>query len=306
MLGSFLIGLREGLEAALVVGILLAYLRQLGRRDLQRAILFGVGIAVALSLALGAILTFGAYGLSFRAQEIIGGSLSLLAVAMVTWMTIWMGKTAITMKRDLQQQVDRRIARGTGWGLVTLAIVSVAREGIETALFVWSTTRAIEGGSWVTGFSAAIAGILAACALAWLLMRGLVRINISRFFTVAAVLLIILAGGVLAYAIGDLQEAAVVAGPYMAAPTGAPAWLASWYGDSAWAFQLSGVIAPDGFVASLLKGTIGFVPDMSKLSVALWLVYLVVVFAVYFRVVGHAKRERAAAKARIAATATHH
>jgi high-affinity iron transporter len=301
MLGAFLIGLREGLEAALVVGILLAYVRRIGRRDLVRPIAIGVGIAIAISLAVGAILTFGAYGLSFQAQEIIGGSLSLVAVAMVTGMVFWMGASAANMEADLEHEIDARIDRGSGWGFVVLAVVSVGREGLETALFVWSTTRGTGDNAWYTGFGSAVLGIVAAVAIAWLLMRGMLRVDLSKFFLITGVVLVVLAGGVLAYAIGDLQEAAVIAGPYLAAPDGAPAWLAGWYGQEAWAFQLSGSIPPDGLAASLLKGTIGFVPDMSKLSVLAWAIYLAVTMTLFAR---QYRRNRARRAARTAAKAT--
>jgi high-affinity iron transporter len=303
MLGAFLIGLREGLEAALVVGILLAYVRRIDRRDLIRPIAIGVGIAVGISLLLGAILTFGAYGLSFQAQEIIGGSLSLVAVAMVTFMVFWMGKTSANLRGDLEREVDARIHQGSGWGIVALAIVSVGREGLETALFVWSTTRGTGDTPWYTGLGSAVLGILAAVAIAWLLMRGMLRVDLSKFFLVTGIVLVVLAGGVLAYAIGDLQEAAVLPGPYLAAPDGAPAWLASWYGQDAWAFQLSGSIPPDGFVASLLKGTIGFVPDMSKLSVIAWTAYLLITMLLFLRQYRRSRAARAAAKAARVATA---
>ena len=107
MLATFLIGLREGLEAALVVGILVAYLTRIGRRDVLPRMWAGIALAVALALGIGAVLTFGSYALTFEAQELLGGILSLLTVAMVTWMIFWMQKTARTMKRTLEGGIDR-------------------------------------------------------------------------------------------------------------------------------------------------------------------------------------------------------
>lgn len=296
MLGAYLIGLREGLEAALVVGILAAYLLRMGRRDLLTRIGLGVGLAVIASLTLGAILTFGAYGLSFQAQEIIGGTLSLVAVAMVTWMVFWMARTAASMKHDLEQQVDRHMD-GSGWGIVLVAVLSVAREGIETALFVWSTTRATGESSWVPGFAGAVLGIATAVALAWLLMRGLLKVDLSKFFTVTGVLLIVMAAGVVAYSVGDLQEAGVLPGPFLAEPAGTPGFVAMWFGDQAWAFRLSTVIAPDGFLGSILKGTIGFVPEMSKLAVVAWAAYLIPTLILFLRRANRNRRAKAAARA---------
>lgn len=272
MLGSLLIGLREGLEAALVVGILIAYARRIQRPDIVRRIWLGVAFAVVASLILGATLTFGAYGLSFQAQEIIGGSLSLVAVAMVTWMVFWMLRVSKTLKHDLEGQVDRHLT-GSGWGIVAVAFVSVAREGLETALFVWSTTRSGDG--WVLGFLGAIVGLLIAVGLAWALFRGVVRIDLSTFFTWTGALLIVFAAGIVAYAIHDLQEAAVLPGPFVPAPEGASAAVQAWFGENAWAFRIPEIIPPDGLLGALLKGTIGFTPEMTKLEIFAYFAYLI-------------------------------
>lgn len=280
MPAAFLIGLREGLEAALVVGILSAYVVRLGRRDLLRRIALGVGIAIAVSLIIGLVLTFGAYGLTFQAQEIIGGTLSLLAVAMVTWMVFWMIRAGGAMKQQLEQQVDARID-GSGWGIVALATVSVAREGLETALFVWSTTRSNDP---LGGLIAAVAGIVTAALIATLLMRGLLRINLHKFFTVTGALLLVMAAGVVAYAIHDLQEAAVLPGPFIAAPAGIPA-LAGWFGEAAWAFRIPHIIAPDGVLGAFLKGTVGLTPEMTKLELVAWAGYLVITLPLFIRAV---------------------
>ena len=284
MFATFLIGLREGLEAALVVGILVAYLRQLGRRDAVTRMLLGVALAIVLALGLGAILTFGAYGLSFQAQEILGGGLSLLAVAMVTWMVFWMRRAGRTMKKTLESGVDRALENGTVWALVAIGFVSIAREGLETTLLLWSMVQSF--GSAPLSLTGALLGLTAAAIIGWFLARGAVRLNLSTFFSWTGGFLIVVAAGVLAYALHDLQEAGIIPGPFTAAapvgPTGAvmTGWAAIPFG---WAFDASAAIAPDGALAALLQAIAGFMPRMSWIQVIAWAAYIVVVGFLYLR-----------------------
>lgn len=301
MIGTLMIGLREGLEAALVVSVLLAYVKRIERPDAARRIWLGVAAAVLLSLAIGAVLTYGAYGLSFRAQEVIGGSLSIIAVAMVTWMVFWMLRAARGLSGELREQVDRALIGG-GWGVAAIGFISVGREGIETALFIWATTRASEI-SPLVGFISAVSGIAVAVLLGWALFRGMLRIDLTRFFRWSGVLLIVFAAGVLAYGVHDLQEAALLPGPFAEAPAGAAPLLAAWYGDSAWAFQIPHIIAPDGFVGALLKGAFGFSPEMTKLELLVWALYLVPTLVLFLRrsfAQGRATREHRAAAPAVA------
>jgi high-affinity iron transporter len=285
VLATFLIGLREGLEAALVVGILIAYLSRIGRRDVLPKMWAGIGLAVALALAIGAVLTFGAYELTFEAQELIGGSLSVVAVAMVTWMIFWMQKAARSLKATLEGGIDRALARGTLWGLVAIGFVSVAREGIETTLLLWSMVQSF--GDAPVALIGAVLGIAAAVVLGWLLSRGMLRLNLRVFFTWTGAFLVVVAAGVLAYAIHDLQEAGALPGPFGAgAPidpvTGAVAvgWGAFPFG---WAFDVSAAIPPSGPLAVVLQATIGFMPQMTWLQVVAWILYIVVVGGFFVR-----------------------
>lgn len=212
-LGNFLIALREGFEASLVVGIIAAYLVKAGRRDLLGRMWIGVGLAALIPLGVGAVLTWGPSTLTFEAQEIIGGSLSLVAVAMVTWMIFWMGRNSRELKHDLEGSLNRRIAgEASGWGVVWIAVLAVGREGIETALFIWAAIRSSVETTTAQTTVGVVTGLLAAVVLGWLVYRGAVRINMRRFFAVTGVLLILVAAGIVSYGIGDLQEAGVLPG----------------------------------------------------------------------------------------------
>ncbi len=254
MLSNFLIGLREGLEAALVVGILVAYLVKLGRRDSLVPIWIGVAAAVAISLAFGAVLTFTSQSLSFQAQEAFGGFMSILAVGFVTWMVFWMRRTARFMKTELHARVDAALAMGTT-ALVVTAFIAVAREGLETALFLWANAQAT--GSNAQPLVGAVLGLGTAVVLGYLIYRRAVAIDLAKFFTWTGAALIVVAAGVLAYAVHDLWEAGIV---NVGTST---AWdITSWYSASSW-------------YGSVMKGIFNFSPDPLVIEVIVWWAYLV-------------------------------
>jgi high-affinity iron transporter len=264
MFANYLIGLREGLEAALVVGILLAYIRKsnpLGS-NLASRIWIGVALAVAVSLGFGALLTFGPSGLSFRAQEIIGGTLSLVAVGFVTWMIFWMARTARSLKGELEHQIDVAAAAG-GTSLVVVAVMAVGREGLETALFLWAAARAT--GNSAQPLIGAALGLLSAVALGIAIYKGSLQLNMASFFKWTGGFLVIVAAGVLAYGIHDLQEAAVLPGL------------------NNLAFDVSGTIRPGSWIATLLKGTFNFSPITTVLQAVAWLLYIVPVMTIFVR-----------------------
>ncbi|WKK71727.1 iron uptake transporter permease EfeU [Rathayibacter oskolensis] len=284
MLANYLIGLREGLEAGLVVGILVAYLTKLGRRDVLPRLRIGIAAAIVLSLGTGAILTWGPYGLSFQAQELLGGGLSILAVGLVTWMIFWMGANARSLKGELESKLDGAVA-GSAIGIVVLGFVSVGREGIETALFVWASVSSSSAGSgsdaWV-GTIGAFLGILSAVVIAYLIFRGFVRIDLGRFFTWTGGFLILVAAGVLSYGVGDLQEASLLPG------WGAPL------------FSLGSILpAP---IAAVLGGLFNYTPEPTALQFAAWLLYLVVVGVLFVRQVRLRRPRRGSAAAAAAPT----
>lgn len=266
MFANYLIGLREGLEASLVVVILVAYLLRTGRRHLLLAIWTGVAVAVLISLGFGALLTFGPKGLTFEAQEAIGGGLSIIAVGFVTWMIFWMARTARTLSGELRGAVDRAAEAGKG-ALVVVAMLAVGREGLETALFLWAATQAAarDSASTTAPLIGGLLGILTAIAIAWMVHRGVLKLDLGRFFAWTGALLVFIAAGVLAYGVHDLQEARILPGLY----------------DHA--FDLSGVIDPNGIVAALIKGFFNLSPVMTTLEVAVWVLYVVPVLILFVR-----------------------
>ncbi|ABW16340.1 iron permease FTR1 [Parafrankia sp. EAN1pec] len=266
MFANYLIGLREGLEAALVVSILIAYLVKVGRRDRLVVVAGGVALAVAVSVAFGALLTYTSTSLlaDFRSQEIFGGTMSAIAVVFVTGMVFWMRRTARSMRAELDGRLSSALELGT-FAVVLTAFLSVAREGLETALFFWSAVQA--AGSTmepVIGFSL---GIATAVVLAWLLYRRSVRLNLARFFTWTGAGLIVIAAGVLAYAIHDLQEGGVIGGL------------------NTLAFDVSEQISPGSWYGSLLKGVFNFTPQTTVAQAIAWVAYIVPVMALFF--LGH-------------------
>jgi high-affinity iron transporter len=280
MLGNFLIGLREGLEATLVVVILMAYLVKSGRSHLLPKLWIGIGAAVSISIAFGALLTFGPRGLTFEAQEAIGGSLSIVAVGMVTWMVFWMARTARTLGTELHGKIDAA-ATGAAWGIILVGALSVGREGLETALFLWAAAQAT--GESTVPLLGAVLGLAVAVLLGYLLHRGVLKINLGKFFTVTGIFLILVAGGVLSYGIHDLQEAGLLPGLHNLA------------------FDVSGAIPPDSWYGTLLKGTFNFSPATTWLEAIAWWAYVVPTLYFYLRNYRRSQAARKAAAARRAA-----
>jgi high-affinity iron transporter len=286
MLGNYLIGLREGLEASLVVTILVAYLVRSDRRRLLPRVWAGVALAVAVSLAFGALLTFGPRGLTFEAQEAIGGSLSIVAVAFVTWMIFWMARAARGLGGELRGRIDVAAEAG-GWSLALVAALAVGREGLETALFLWAATQTATTGAvsavpaWqpITG---AVLGLATAVVLGYLLYRGAVRINLSRFFTWTGGFLIVIAAGVLSYGVHDLQEAGILPG----------------LNTLAW--DVSGSLDESSWYGALLKGVFNLSAQTTWLQLVVWTLYVAVTMTFFVRGVRR-RRPQPAPAAQVAA-----
>ncbi|WP_279742167.1 iron uptake transporter permease EfeU [Rothia sp. RSM386] len=258
-----MIGLREGLEAALVVGILLAYIRKTQRTHLLATMWAGVSVAVLLSLSFGALLTFGPQTLTFEAQEAIGGSLSIISVGFVTWMIFWMAENARMLSAELKGKLDA--VQTSVWAVVLLAALSVGRESLETTLFIWSATRTSGQEANAIPMLGALVGIAIAVVMAWGMMRGMMRINLSRFFTITGAFLVIVAAGVLSYGIHDLQEAAILPGLNNIA------------------FESYRYIDPSSFVGTLLKAVFNLSSTTTWLEAGAWILYVGIVMPLFIR-----------------------
>lgn len=259
---SFLIGLREGLEAGLIVSILVATLVRAEARSRLPQVWTGVLAAIAVAMSFGAVLTFTAASMPQTAQEAFGGTLSVIAVAFVTGMVFWMRRSARSLSGELKEKVTGALAMGSGV-LVLTSFLAVGREGLETALFLWTTARAAgESAGPMTG---AGIGLVLAALLCWGLYRRVLKINLTKFFTATGAVLIVIAAGVLGYGLRDLQEGGVLPG------------------RTAYAFDLAGSVDAGSWYSTLVQGVFNLTPTMTWLQVAAYTAYLVVVMTLFVR-----------------------
>jgi high-affinity iron transporter len=205
VLPTFVIGLREGLEAALIVGIVAAFLSQQGRRDALRWMWLGVVIAISLCAAVAIALRVAEENLPQRQQERLETIIALIAVGMITWMIVWMRRHSADLKGDLQERASVALLSGSAIGLVVMAFLAVLREGIETAVFMLAAfQQSTDPGLTGTG---AVLGIAVAMVLGYLIYRGGVKLNLSRVFRITGVVLVLVAAGLLAFAVHAGHEA---------------------------------------------------------------------------------------------------
>jgi high-affinity iron transporter len=211
---SFLITLREGLEAGLIVAIILAYLKSTQQRPHFRTVLIAAIVAVAVSLSAGAAIFAIAGEFGGRSAEAFEGTAMLLAVGVLSWMVVWMKRQAAGIKKTLETDVAQAIGVGSAFALAMIPFTAILREGLETAVFLFAATRTATPLESTMGASA---GILAATALTWGIYSGGYRINLRVFFNVTGVMLIILAAGLLVNGLKELHEAAVIGylGPHV-------------------------------------------------------------------------------------------
>ena len=257
---AFLVALREGIEAALIISILLAYLRQIGRTDKQHLVWWGAGLAVVVSVAIGGVIFAAGAEFEGTGEQVFEGLVTLAAVGVLTWMIFWMRRQGARVKSELQEKVDAALMTG-GLAIGLLAFVTVVREGIETALFIFAAAKgtAVEsGGVWEQLLGAAL-GLVLAAGLGVLLYRGGIRMNLRTFFRYTGALLIVVAAGLFAFGIHELQEAG---------------WLPFLTGT---AFDISGTVPDDSGAGGIFRALFGYQANPTWLEVVAWVGYLVTV-----------------------------
>ena len=244
MIAAFVVGLREGLESALIVGIIAAFLLARGRRDALKWVWAGVGVAVVLCVGLGVALGLLNSALPGHAQEILETIVALAACAMVTYMILWMQRNAPALRGGIEV-----------WALVAMAFFAVVREGIETVMFLTAITQ--QSSAPMSDLGGALIGIAAAVALGWGITVSGVRINLGRFMRITSVLLVFIAAGLVASAVGTAHEAGLLGA--LQQPL----------------INLSPILHPGGIIATLVGGTLGIQPEPSVAEALGWMLYAV-------------------------------
>jgi high-affinity iron transporter len=267
---------REGLEASLIVGIVLGYLAKTENRRYFRLIWLGTAAAVALSVAAGAALFFTIGELEGRSEQLFEGFALLSAVAVLTWMIFWMRRQAANIKRELEAQLATAIAAGSAVGLASVVFFAVLREGWETALFLFAISESST--PLATGIGAVV-GLAISISLGIAIYMGSRRLNLRQFFTATGLLLIIFAAGLLAHAVHEFQEAGLL-----------PETIEHLWNTNA-------IVSEDSHFGKFLTALFGYNGDPSALEVGVWFAYLGVTLAVFLRPLLAWRREPAPAQA---------
>jgi len=258
MLASFFITFRETLEAALVVGIILAYLNRIGQPRLNKSVWWGVGAGILGSIIAAYLFNLFYGGLSGRVEEIFEGIAMLVAAVLLTWMIIWMMKQEHVV-REIESQVEQEVAESHPFGIALLAGIAVFREGVETVIFL-SAASFVAGGFSLAG---SLLGILSAIVLGYFFFLGIRKIKIKLFFQVTSIILILFAAGLVAYGIHEFQEASVL-----------PTFIEHVY-------DINHVLNENGPVGSIFKALLGYNGNPSLLEIISYLGYLLLVFVLY-------------------------
>jgi high-affinity iron transporter len=263
VLATFVIFLREGVEASMIVAILLAYLNRIGRRDLFRDIFLGVAAALALAGVGGVVAyeTIRSYNGS-RVQTIFETCTYLVAAAVLTYMTFWMRNHARTLSKELRSRADAAIDGRARWGLGLLAFQAVGREGLETVVFTLAIVFSTSAAGALTG---AVIGLAGSLVIAFVIYRLGHQLKLSRFFTVIGVLLMIFAAGLVADAVQNMQELGWL--PVLSSPM--------WHSAS--------FLSQDSAFGDVLHSFFGYSDAPTALQLLLYIGYLAIVILAYLK-----------------------
>jgi high-affinity iron transporter len=274
--GAAFLMTREGLEASLIVGIVLGYLAKTENRRYFRYIWLGTAAAVAASVVTGAALFFTVGELEGRAEQIFEGVAMLSAVAVLTWMIFWMRRQAVNIKRELEERLAHAIAAGSAVGLASVVFFAVLREGWETALFLFAVS---ESSTPLTTGIGAVVGLTISISLGVGIYMGSRRLNLRQFFTATGLLLIVFAAGLVAHATHEFQEAGLL-----------PETIEHLWNTNA-------IVSEDSHFGKFLTALFGYNGDPSALEVGVWAAYLVAVLSLFLRPLVSWRRAPAPAQA---------
>ena len=276
---ALLIMLREGLEAALIVGIVAGFLKQAGKTHLMPKVWGGVALAVALCFGVGFVLLKTVGEIPQKQQELVGGIIGLIAVAMLSWMILWMNKAAKSMRQELHGSMQAALAKSaSGWFLVSMAFLAVLREGLESVFFLFAVFT--QRGALSNMSLGAVAGLAVAVIIGFLIYQGSIRINLSKFFRITGVFLIFVAAGLFAGSFRALHEGGMW-----------NLWQQRLYEYSS-AFDWSKVLDEDSPLGVMLGGFFGYVHQPTVSDAVLYFAYLVPVLAWFL--LGSRKKVQAA------------
>ena len=264
MLAGILITIREGLEAFLVIGILLGYLRKIKRSDAAGQIWAGAAVALGLSVVMAVGFKYLTIELEGAAQEIFEAVVTAAAVAVLTWMVIWMQRQSRYIKGELEEKLSQAVSSQSILALASLAFFAVFREGMETVLILYGVARSADRGLII----GAVIGLAAAGVIAYTIFNTSVRLNLRRFFIVTGTLLIFIAAGMVSQVVHALTEAHLI--PSMLAVT---------------VWNSSHIISDNGIVGKLLHVFVGYSARPNRLQLAAYLIYLAVVGSYFYRAV---------------------
>lgn len=262
MIASFVIGLREGIEAALVVGIVLGYLKKIGAESLERPVYGGIILGVAASIGVAGTFVLLAVGFKGSLETTFEGATMFISAAILTSVIVWMRKNSMAMSEDLKARLASAATQGTTLGLASLAFFSIFREGVETVLFLGSTSFTSSGAQVLIGGSL---GLAVAFVIGVLIIRYSVRLDLRTFFSVTGVLLILFAAGLVARGVVEFQEAGYF-----------PSLV-----EHVW--DTGGLVAGDSYLGNILTALLGYDPAPSLMEILWYAAYWLLLVAWLYR-----------------------